>query len=100
MQSEVDKGWTEKQVSRIQSVCKRNRYKTAVKPGRRAAPLTAQFVVLGSVFSEHILLKRKLHGGLELCDQIQSISRNSGRKLPTFGEGYEPTDSRSESNPM
>lgn len=39
---------------------------------RRAAPLTAQFVVLCSVFSEHILLKRKLHGGLEFCDQINT----------------------------
>lgn len=67
---------------------------------RRAAPLTAQFAVLCSVFTEHILLKRKLHGGLEFSDQKQSIPRKSGWELATFGEGYKPTDSRSESNPM
>lgn len=78
MQSEVDKGWTEKQVNRMQSVCKRNSYETEVKPVEMGCSLTAQSVVLCSVFSEHILLKRKPHGGLEFCDQIQSISRNSG----------------------
>ena len=100
MQSEVDKGWSEKQVTRIQSVCKRDRSETEVKPVETGCPLTAQFAVLRRVFTEHILLKRKRHGGLEFCDQKQSISRKSGRKLPTFGEGYKPTDSRSESNPM